>query len=284
MSDFEEEVRPGFTQIPNDLLEKTILFGLTKRECQVFFVIVRKTYGWQKDSDLIALSQFVELTGLKKNHVSTTLASLVLKKVITKENKKYSINEDIESWSVDKSKVPKQDKSQNGTTKSPKTVQAKSQNGTKTSPKTVTTKETNKLIQKKSLNKRDEEQSEMTFEEEKTAKKPVKRKSKKYTDGPPDFVDPENWDAFMEIREIKKAPQTERAIKMLIKKLKKFKDEGQDPDEILCNAVMGGWTSVFPLKVSGKPEPYTANRHNGKSVWDDFGENLNGQDYEGTLN
>lgn len=58
----------------------------------------------------------------------------------------------------------------------------------------------------------------------------------------------EAWDGWIEQR--KKAP-TERALKLAISTLTKLKAEGHDPDEVLNQSTMNGWTGLFPLK--GRP-------------------------------
>lgn len=54
----------GYTKIPNYILDE-ILPSLNGNEFKVLVAILRKTAGWQKNSDAIALSQLKELTGIK---------------------------------------------------------------------------------------------------------------------------------------------------------------------------------------------------------------------------
>jgi hypothetical protein len=67
----------------------------------------------------------------------------------------------------------------------------------------------------------------------------------------PEFINREKWDAYMEIREKKKATPTPRAIELLIEKLTKFKADGDDPNEVLEESIMNNWTGVFALKKGG---------------------------------
>jgi hypothetical protein len=62
----EDPIFPGFqspryTQTPNDLFDQLLRPGLlTEAELRVLLYIIRRTFGWSKDSDAISLSQ---LTG-----------------------------------------------------------------------------------------------------------------------------------------------------------------------------------------------------------------------------
>ena len=66
---------PRFTMIPDVLLDHQ-LPELGHAELKVLLVIMRKTYGWQKDADRISLSQLAELTGLTRQSMQTATKSL----------------------------------------------------------------------------------------------------------------------------------------------------------------------------------------------------------------
>jgi hypothetical protein len=55
----------------------------------------------------------------------------------------------------------------------------------------------------------------------------------------------EAWDGWIESR--KKKP-TQRAIELTIKKLAELQEQGHDPNKVLDQSTMNGWTGVFPLK------------------------------------
>ncbi len=63
----------------------------------------------------------------------------------------------------------------------------------------------------------------------------------------PNWINPETWTAFMEIRKAKKAPGTEHAKTLLFKALERMKIAGDDPNEVLEQSIMNGWKGVFPL-------------------------------------
>lgn len=91
----------GYTAIANELLEAFIAHKFTEYERVIILHIWRKTYGWNKKSDFIANSQFVEDTGIPKGRVSETLKNLKNRKVVTcTGNNKLSINKNWEEWVV----------------------------------------------------------------------------------------------------------------------------------------------------------------------------------------
>ena len=256
MSDSDEEKGPGFTQIPNDLYDAINLFDFSKREMKVIFSVMRKTLGWQRDFDYISSSQIAEMTGLHSSGVRKTIIELIQKKVIIKKRRELGVNKTVTEWS----NVPKQygnRRKESVPKQYGETYQTDTgvyQSDTEKRTKTVHTKETNKLIQKKLLKKRDEEQIEMPLEQ---PKKPKKTKSKKYTGGAPDFVDTENWEVFMEMRESKKAVNSERAIKLIINQLLGFIAAGHNPNAIIEKSIVEGWKSVYEPKNFSKPKNNT---------------------------
>lgn len=71
---------------------------------QVFDFIVRKTWGWNKKHDEIALEQFVKATGLSKPNVIESRAVLIKMNLIVVTEKgngiatRYAIQKDYEKW------------------------------------------------------------------------------------------------------------------------------------------------------------------------------------------
>lgn len=65
---------------------------------------------------------------------------------------------------------------------------------------------------------------------------------------PPEYIESELWLAYLDVRKAKKAAKTERALREVVHDLDKFKAEGHDPNEILRQSVVSGWTGIFPIK------------------------------------
>ena len=82
---------------------------------QCLWVVFRKTYGWKKTEDEISLSQFAEMTGMKRPNVARAIAWLVSKKILlvikndTTYANRYRFNKDFETWEcvIKKDTTPK---------------------------------------------------------------------------------------------------------------------------------------------------------------------------------
>lgn len=106
------QIESGYAPIPNAVLEALARGRFSCYERNVLDVIFRKTYGWSKKSDIISLSQFVDATGIARQHIFHTLKKLVQRNIIFKTvaclgyNKPatYEFNEHFGTWLV----LPKQ--------------------------------------------------------------------------------------------------------------------------------------------------------------------------------
>lgn len=64
----------------------------------------------------------------------------------------------------------------------------------------------------------------------------------------PDWIPLDTWQAFLEMRKKIKKPATDKAVELLISKLKRFKDAGQDVQAILEKSITSNWQDVFEIK------------------------------------
>ena len=74
----------GFTRIANEILEALAKVNLSAYESRTVFALWRKTYGFQKKEDRISVSQFQEITGLKRQHQCRSLRELEGRQIITR--------------------------------------------------------------------------------------------------------------------------------------------------------------------------------------------------------
>ena len=88
----------GYIQIPVEIILALSRIRLSGEVMQILLVIIRKTMGWHKEADRISLSQFVLLTGIKKQNVCRAINKLTAFNIVKKEDSCYSINRDIGSW------------------------------------------------------------------------------------------------------------------------------------------------------------------------------------------
>ncbi|MFA6446315.1 MAG: replication protein [Candidatus Paceibacterota bacterium] len=96
------ETNIGYFKIPNLVAETLARINLSKYETRLLWVIMRKTWGWNKDEDLISVSQFEKATGINRRNAYPALLRLEKKKIIqiskaSKANKinSYRINSEI---------------------------------------------------------------------------------------------------------------------------------------------------------------------------------------------
>jgi len=85
-----KESRPNFTQIPNWYLDNVAKFN--ESETKVLLVLFRKIYGWHKEVDRIAISQFMASTGLSNRAIITALQNLEKKGVITRKRTRMGVS------------------------------------------------------------------------------------------------------------------------------------------------------------------------------------------------
>ena len=95
----------GYVPVANEIYDAFVRTRIPGEARQVLDLIIRKTYGYQKKEDAIALSQFVEKTGMRKPDVCRALAKLLTMNVIVSEKAndrfgvtKYSLNKNYEKW------------------------------------------------------------------------------------------------------------------------------------------------------------------------------------------
>jgi phage replication O-like protein O len=98
------QLEDGYTRIANEILEKLATINLSSYQIRVLLFIFRKTYGYGKKEDRIAVSQLVKATGIRKSHISRTKKELLLRKLVTSNGNKIAFQKDSTLWC----KLPKQ--------------------------------------------------------------------------------------------------------------------------------------------------------------------------------
>jgi phage replication O-like protein O len=99
------QIENGHIDLATELIEFMAGYRISGEEWQVLLVIWRKTYGWHKKEDAIALSQFNLLSKMAKPHINRALKKLLSKKVIviakngnTLSPNTYSFNKHYDEW------------------------------------------------------------------------------------------------------------------------------------------------------------------------------------------
>jgi len=206
----------GYIKIATELWDALVKLHLPGAQRQVLDAIIRKTYGFHKKKDFITLKQFVEMTGIRKQHIVRAISVLLSRNVIfvTKNGNRsahvYEFNKNYTRWGS----LPKM-------VMLPKLVTSVTKNGNK---KTVTP-----MLYKDTITK------------DNIPIVPL-----------PDFIDQELWDQFMIMRKKKKATPTEFAVKLLIKKLNGFHASGFDVNKIIELSIENNWKGLFEPKNNKK--------------------------------
>ncbi len=109
------QLENGYTQIADEIIEALARFRLSGHESQCLWFVIRKTYGFQKKTDIIALSQLSQGTNLPRPKVCNALKKLKARGLIItqKGNSKgtiYKFNKDFDQWKV----LPKRGITQKG--------------------------------------------------------------------------------------------------------------------------------------------------------------------------
>lgn len=93
----------GFTQIANTIIDALCCYRLPGEEMQILWVVIRQSYGFNRKTAEVSLSEFATKTGLKRPNVSRALNGLVSKKILgvikndTGSNN-YLFNKDFAEW------------------------------------------------------------------------------------------------------------------------------------------------------------------------------------------
>jgi len=91
----------GFTRVHNAILETLTKAHLSPLEFRIVLLILRKTYGYQKKTDVISLTQFEEC-GASRVATIDALQNLARLNVITRtkhgQSYEYGLNKYIETW------------------------------------------------------------------------------------------------------------------------------------------------------------------------------------------
>ncbi len=113
------QLEDGFLRLANEIAEALARTPLRPGENQIIGAVFRKTFGWNKPEDAISIGQLVELTGLSRRWVITTLQNLEAKRMLRVTRRKgrghkneinlISFNKNHDEWVV-KGKSPQYEK------------------------------------------------------------------------------------------------------------------------------------------------------------------------------
>lgn len=70
----------------------------------------------------------------------------------------------------------------------------------------------------------------------------------------PDWVPPEPWAGWVEMRAKKRIPNTERALNLALGKLEELRKAGQNVAAVIDQSTTRGWTTFYPVKANGQAQ------------------------------
>jgi phage replication O-like protein O len=96
----------GHVGIANELVEALARTRLNATQTCLLWVILRKTYGWNKKMDTISLAQFADATGIHRVQCARELGRLSARHIIVEwgddhHPKQYGIQKDYSRWVTD---------------------------------------------------------------------------------------------------------------------------------------------------------------------------------------
>lgn len=101
------DLEDGYTKIPNLLLEALAISDLNRVQLGVCLFLLRRTHGWNREDDAVALSEFAAACGCSVSYVSRQVLALVRLRVMRRvacrsgRTPVYAINPVISDWHRD---------------------------------------------------------------------------------------------------------------------------------------------------------------------------------------
>jgi len=245
------DIDKGFDRLAGTLTDALAINEpeLNGREFQLVMAIISKTYRYHKPVDWIARCQLEEITGISGCNISTVLKSLKAKRVVIAEGRKIGINKVVSDWcKLDKkqSNVSNSKPSKN-VSDSKQDVSDSKQDVSDSKPQSFNSDPHNRKTTK-----------------QKTTKQKIRESSAKKTAiNLPEHIPRKALEDFIANRAKLKKPMTDRAVELLIDKLTTLHTQGHNLTELLNEAIMNGWQSVYPGKTKqsasrARPENFSS--------------------------
>ena len=262
----------GYTKIANEIMEALARLNIGLGNAQILYAVLRKTYGWQKKQDAISLSQLSELTHMSKRNVIYCLQNLEAKKILNIRRAKgrghinlintISFNKNYDKWVVKEISPQWQKSLQRRKLQYKNTARGvvKERGGSEGNQKGVV-KEIKKKVGFPAHTK------------ETITKETIQKKSIFSKEEFPHFSNDafkDIWEAWLEVRDKKKTPNTQRALKIALNKLHKYPIE--IAIKMLEEAVESGWKGIYPLKEQSQGGQYgRSKRSSGEDKYKGIG-------------
>lgn len=228
---------PNSFQLPNALIDDGVMAEMKGAALAIYILIVRKTRGWQKETDAISISQFMKFTGYGKDAVisgAEKLVSLGLVSRISRERQPtlYTLSDLAEREIASLSEKPNtnnQDLSENTTGVVGKT------------DKSLSEKPTHNNNSKTTITKANIYKEKFNFANALVSQ----------------GADQKLISEYMEVRKAKKAVNSETAFKSLISEQQK---SGLTLNQVLEHCVVNSWKGFKAEWVKAQNQPAQQNK------------------------
>lgn len=228
---------PNSFQLPNALIDDGVMAEMKGAALAIYILIVRKTRGWQKETDAISISQFMKFTGYGKDAVisgAEKLVSLGLVSRISRERQPtlYTLSDLAEREIASLSEKPNtnnQDLSENTTGVVGKT------------DKSLSEKPTHNNNSKTTITKANIYKEKFNFANALVSQ----------------GADQKLISEYMEVRKAKKAVNSETAFKSLISEQQK---SGLTLNQVLEHCVVNSWKGFKAEWVKNQNQPAQQNK------------------------
>lgn len=84
----------------------------------------------------------------------------------------------------------------------------------------------------------------------------------------PDWIDREDWQAWVADRRARKKPVTEEGAKRQLQQLDGYRSEGHRPADVIANSIAGGYQGLYPPR-GGSSAPALRSRAQADQEWND---------------
>jgi phage replication O-like protein O len=251
------QLENGHTKIANELMDALSKAMPGFGAGQVLLAIIRKTYGWHKKNDTISIKQIQEMTGLSRRSVIYAIQNLEAKNMIVIDRVSGRINDiglqkDHEQWKPEArgdSYARALDQkwcnylSKRGATNCHNSGIEGCNDLSKGVQRIVNDVQ---IVAPPTEKIRHEKVKSLHPQNKETITKETIQKKEHFD--LPDWLDKKTWSDFLEMRKKIKAPPTERAKELLIKRLDELRQAGDDPSEVLNQSIMNNWREFSPSK------------------------------------
>ncbi len=223
----------GYLALSLEIMDALVRTRIPGEARQVLDCIIRKTYGWNKRKDVIALSQFVATTGLTKPHIIRCIKKLQNMNIIiaqkgNKNGTTYGLQKNYDKWIA----LPKK-------ATLPKKAISVAHKGNSSLPIKGTTKDTT---------------TKDTTTKDRGAVFPEK------------FITPEfdkAWKEWEDYRKEKKSKLTPLSIKKQVKFLSEY--PVGTAIEMINQSIRNGWTGIFDVKHNRQTTPSGQGQSHGQA-------------------